>query len=129
MNVLAIDYGQRTIGMAWYQEGLDVVLPYGIISAKTKAEQVHKLSSLIKEEGINKVVFGLPLTLDDGSENHHTKRIREFVKQLESTVDVPIVFTDERLSSQAADEMGGEVSRDEKAAMVILESFKMYGAL
>ncbi len=129
MNILAVDYGQRIIGLAWMQEGLDVVLPYGIIDTKHKDEQLQKLAALIKEEKIDNVVFGLPLTLDDGLENHHTKRIRTFVTQLQERVNATIVFADERLSSQEADEMGGAASRDEKAAMLILETFRMYGAL
>jgi RNase H-fold protein (predicted Holliday junction resolvase) len=59
----------------------------------------------------------------DGKENKNTERIRKFVEELKLEVDIPIEFFDERFSSQQADAMGGGVSRDEKAAMVVLQSY------
>ena len=133
MNLLAIDYGTRNIGLAWMQEGLDIVLPYGNIDAKNAMNEIPKL---IKEEGIHKVVLGLPLTMDEGTENKNTKRIRSFASELKEKTDIPICFVDETLSSQAADDMfgmdgGAEVSasRDERAAMQILYTYKEQGEI
>lgn len=124
MNILAIDYGTKRIGLAWMQEGLDVVLPFGqIISLKSKVIS-PELVDLIRTERINKIIVGLPITLEDGSENPNTERVRAFGKALQEATGVEVVFEDERLSSAEADEMGGEASRDEKAAMVILRQYQ-----
>lgn len=122
MNILAIDYGQRNIGLAWMQEGLDVVLPYGVI--QNDESGLGDLQVLIKKEGIQKIVLGLPLDLNEGTENMNTKRVREFGAKLEKQTGLLVDYIDERLSSFEADQMGGDASRDEKAAMVILETYK-----
>jgi len=119
MNLLAIDYGTKNIGLAWVSTGLGVVLPYGIIKDKNLAE----LAKLIKKENIDKVIVGLPFGLEK-KENENTKKIRKFTSDLKDLIDIPIDFEDERFSSQAADRMGeGGVSRDEKSAMVILQGY------
>lgn len=142
MNILAIDYGVKNIGLAWCQIGLDVVLPYGKLKT---SDWETKLVNLIKEEGINKIVVGLPLG-QGGKENDNTKRTRDFVDELKTKIDPPVEFVDERYSSKQADKMEDPISskessrysthaglrqvktanrssRDERAAMVILESY------
>ena len=121
MNILALDYGRKNIGLAWCQEALGVVLPYGkIINHKSK---IKNFIDLIKKERIDLVVIGLPLGLD-GKENENTKNVRAFGEVLKSEVRVPISYVDERFSSHAADRFGAEgASRDEKAAMVILQGY------
>ncbi|PIZ95144.1 MAG: Holliday junction resolvase RuvX [Candidatus Magasanikbacteria bacterium CG_4_10_14_0_2_um_filter_37_12] len=122
MNILAIDYGKKRIGLAWMQEGLDVVLPFGTIVEEKGKTSKEKLLSLIKEECIEKIVIGLPLGLD-GKENDNTKKVRDFVEELKKEINISVEFIDERFSSLGADAMGGSVSRDEKAAMLILQSY------
>ncbi len=126
MNILGIDYGQKNIGLAWMQLGLDVVLPFGRMTEKVPEKQIEKIVSLIKEEKINRVAIGLPLTLEDGTENKNTERVRAFGEKIEEAAGVPVVYVDERLSSFEADDMGGDVTRDEKAAMVILETYRAH---
>ena len=123
MNLLGIDYGQRNIGLAWMQEGLDLILPYGLIKQKKGEALSSELVALIQEENIHTLIIGLPLTLEDGTENANTKRVRAFGTLLQEKTSLPIEYVDERLSSQAADEMGGNASRDEKSAMIILQNY------
>ncbi len=119
MNILAVDYGTKNIGLAWAQIGLGVVLPYGVI----KDKNLDELAKLIKKENIDKVVIGLPFGLEE-KENENTKKIKQFASDLKNLINIPIEFEDERFSSQAADRMGeGGASRDEKSAMVILQSY------
>lgn len=121
-NILAVDFGKKRIGLAWLQPGIDVVLPYGLIEGKDDTEKLGKLADLVKEEGITDVIIGLPLG-EDGKENDNTKRVRTFAASLEKAAKVSTTFIDERHSSRAADQMDGDASRDEKAAMVILQSY------
>ena len=119
MNILAIDYGTKNIGLAWVATGLGVVLPYGVIKDKNLVE----LAKLIKKENIDKVIVGLPFGLEK-KENENTKKIKKFTSDLKDLIDIPVEFEDERFSSQAADRMGeGGASRDEKAAMIILQGY------
>jgi putative Holliday junction resolvase len=116
MNILSIDYGEKRIGLAWVDTGIGVVLPFGL--ALNKAE----LIKIIQEEKPDKLIIGLPLSLQN-QETKHTEEIRKFADKLTSQIDVPIEFFDERFTSQQADAMGGSVSRDEKSAMAILEGY------
>jgi len=120
MNILGIDYGKKRIGLAWVQEGLDVVLPYGIM--KNEQLIINKLATMVDEEKINKIVVGLPLGLD-GEENENTKSVRGFVDELKEEIEIEIQFVDERFTSKQADRMGGDASLDEKSAMLILQSY------
>ncbi|MFA4831528.1 MAG: Holliday junction resolvase RuvX [Patescibacteria group bacterium] len=130
MNILGIDYGRKNIGLAWVETGLGVVLPFGqfLISdfriSRSERDPVlaGQISDLIAKEKIDKIVVGLPIGLD-GKENENTKIVQAFVKELKKRIDLPIEFVDERFTSRQADAMGGTVSRDEKAAMVILQSY------
>lgn len=118
MNILAIDYGKKNIGLAWCDTGIGAPLPYGII----KDQKIGDLAELINEEKIDRVVIGLPLGLD-GKENANTAKVRDFGKKLESQIKARIEFFDERFTSAEADSMGGSVSRDEKSALVILQAY------
>jgi putative Holliday junction resolvase len=116
MNILSVDYGQKRIGLAWSDTTIGVVLPFGVV--KNEAE----LIKIIGEEKPDKIIFGLPLSLQN-QETKHTEEIRKFVDKISSQIEVPIEFFDERFSSAQADAMGSGVSRDEKSAMIILEGY------
>lgn len=128
MNILAIDFGTKNIGLAWCDTAIGVVLPYGQV--KGEKGKVKELAELIKKEKIDKVVIGLPVGLN-GAENENTKRIRAFAEELKNEIDAPVEFANEMFSSQEADRMGGGgapstklgASRDEKSAMIILGSY------
>ena len=123
MNILGIDFGTKNIGLAWVDTGFGAVLPYGLIKEIKGKSKVEQLADLIKKERIEKVVIGLPMSLKGGEENKNTERIRAFAEEIKSAVSVPVEFMNEMFSSQQADRMGGDVSRDEKSAMIILEDW------
>ena len=123
MNILGIDYGKKRIGLAWLQTGLDIILPFGLVQEKTREEQLKKLASIIKEENIDKVVFGWPITLEDMTENENTERIKKIADDLHKMTGKEFEFVDERLTTAEAKAMEGDASLDEKAAMLILKTF------
>ena len=123
MNILGVDYGKKRIGLAWCDTAVGVVLPFGVVETSDFGLQTSALVALIQKERIEKVVVGLPLGLD-GKENENTKTVQTFVDMLKSEVRVPIAMVDERFTSAQADRMtGGDASRDEKAAMVIVQTY------
>jgi len=74
MNILAIDFGTKKIGLAWVQKELGVVLPYGVVEEKPGESRHEQLVNLIKEERADKLVVGLPISADsDVEENENTK--------------------------------------------------------
>jgi len=123
MNILGIDYGKNKIGLAWLQTSLDIILPFGLVIEKTREEQLRKLAKIIKEENIDKIVFGFPLTLEDMTENKNTERIKNFAEDLYKLTNKEFEFVDERLTTSEARAMEGDASLDEKAAMLILKTY------
>jgi len=122
MHILAVDFGTKNVGLAWADTTLGVILPYGTVQGKTTDIKARELAKLINEERISKVLVGFPLGLD-GQENKNTERVKKFVFEVQKGTDVTVEYVDERFSSQQADEMTGGVTRDERAAMVILQGY------
>ena len=122
MNILSVDFGTKNIGLAWADTGIGAVLPYGLIKEEKFKTKLDQLADIIEVEKIDKVVIGLPMNLN-GGENKNTERIRKFAEDLKGKISVPIEFMNEMFTSQQADRMGGDASRDEKSAMVILEDY------
>lgn len=120
MNVLAIDFGTKNIGLAWSDTGIGVVFPFGVIKNEDPGKAKRELLDFIKKERADVLVVGLPFAMD-GGENKNTERIRDFISTLDTTVKIE--FIDERFSSRQADRSEGGASRDEKSAMIILESY------
>ncbi len=119
MNILAIDYGKKRLGLAWLDTNIGVTLPFGVIM---RVNALIELLDIIKEERIDTIVMGNPLTLS-GEESEFMAEIRLFAGELSDKSAKKIYFVDERFTSREADNMGGDASRDEKAAMLILEVY------
>ncbi len=123
MNILAVDYGQKRIGLAFKARDLEVIFPYGIIINNNIDDSVEKLKDLILEKHVDLVIFGLPLSLN-GQENNNTKRVRSFADLLQLRMPSLIIdFIDERFTTKESEKDHGAVSLDEKSAMLILESY------
>lgn len=122
MNILGVDWGKKRIGLAWVQSGLDVVLPFGVIDA-SKKDPIVEIETIVREEGIELVVIGLPKALS-GEEGDNALSVRAVGEKIAQKTGVKVQFLDERFSSQAADRFGADgASRDEKAAMIIVQAF------
>ena len=122
MSILAIDYGSKRVGLAWTDTSLGVILPFGFVEKPSLKEKIGELAAILAKEKVNKIIVGFPLGLN-GKENANTERVKKFVFELQKHTGVPVQFFDERFSSYAADATGEGVSRDERSAMIILESF------
>jgi putative Holliday junction resolvase len=125
MNILAIDFGQRRTGLAWCNSALGVVLPFGLLRHTSSDELLTQLCSLITEERIDEIVLGLPLPVENMNPDTapNVLRVKSFGDQLAQQANKPVHYVDERFSSAQADRMGGDISRDEKSAMIILEGY------
>jgi putative Holliday junction resolvase len=122
MNLLGIDFGTKRTGVAWVDTDIGVVLPLGLVEGKNLAEISKKLIKIILEEKPDKIIFGLPVSLDN-QESANTNRVREFAKKIKEQTKIEIDFMDERFSSQMADREPGLISRDEASAVIILSDY------
>ena len=65
------------------------------------ADAIENISTLIKNEKIDRVLVGHPLGLD-GSSTAQTQSVESFAAQLRQAVDIPVELVDERYSSREA---------------------------
>ncbi len=126
MSVLALDVGERRIGVA-VSEGL-LATPHGVIHRRSKAQDFAAVARLVAELGAEKVVVGLPLSLS-GDMGPQARRVTRYAQALAKALPVPVELYDERYSTVTADELlveGGRKRRtpiDAAAAAVILQGY------
>jgi len=114
--VLAIDHGQARIGLAATDElGIAAHAVETIHTART--DPVQRITELISERGIRLILLGLPLRLD-GTEGDAARRVRAFGTKLTGAIPgVPLLYSDERLSTTTASQKlreAGKSARDQK---------------
>ena len=134
-RTLGLDVGDRRIGIAITDRlGLTVQARPTRVRTSVDAD-IDYLRTLIREEEVEKVVVGLPLYMD-GRKSRQTERVEAFAELLRRSVDIPVIFQDERLTSFAAEQelesMGMDWRQrrqrvDELAARLILEDFLREG--
>ncbi len=124
MRVLAVDYGEKRVGLAVGELGSELVLPRGALERKDDRTLIAALAALVREDGVSKIVVGDPVNMA-GKPTEQTKQTRAFAEELKAAVRVPVELVDERLTSQEADRATGEGtrSRDEVAAMRLLAAY------
>src|SRR6478609_8833873 len=93
MRTLGIDYGRRRVGIAMSDEGGKLATPIEVMEVDPNL--VESIRKLIRAEGVQRVVVGLPVNMD-GSIGEAAKEVVAWAKQLEG---MEVVFVDERLSS------------------------------
>ncbi len=101
MRYLAIDYGTKRTGLAICDPREIVSSPLTILQGGEAL--CRRIAEIARQEKVEAFVVGLPLNMDD-SEGFQAKRVRDFADHLARTLDLPVLFQDERLSSYAAAE-------------------------
>jgi len=128
MRYLAIDLGDKRTGLAICDAEEVLASPLCLIEGQ--ANLITQIKKIVYDEQVGGVVIGLPLNMDD-TEGPKAKQIRVFAKELGESVELPIYFQDERLTSfDAEKKLAGEYTRKKKkkrldaiAAAAILQAF------
>ncbi len=130
-RILALDVGDRTIGLALSDELGLTAQGRPTLQRQNLRRDLEALSHLVTEEGVGEVVVGLPLRLD-GHPGPQAEKVLAFVESLRATLPVPVTTWDERLTSVAAERVlleGGvrraqrKAVRDRLAAVLILQGY------
>jgi putative Holliday junction resolvase len=134
-RLLAIDLGERRIGLAYADPGGTFALPAGFLEVRSEEDATTQLAELIAEENVTEVVVGLPYNMD-GSDSAGVKKVMVLLQMLQDKLAKPVLFHpwDERLTSHQAQGLlveaelkhSGKRRRgrvDAVAASLILQSF------
>jgi putative Holliday junction resolvase len=102
--VLAIDYGNKKIGLAISSPDHSIAMPHSIILTNKEQEKLNKIANFIVKCNICAIVVGFPVNMD-GTNGDQTKIVIDFANKLAKKTNLPIYLQDERLTSKAADSL------------------------
>lgn len=128
--LLAVDPGTKRVGIA-ASTILGTVHPVGFLEASPREAMLRNLKALASDRDCVGIVVGLPINMD-GSEGPAAKSARELGEEIVRTTGLPVDFSDERLTSHAAEEALGpmELTRKKKkgrtdavAAALLLQTY------
>ena len=131
MRIMAIDYGDRRIGLAVSDERAILVGDAWTMNEWNMERAVKRIGKLVTERNIGKLVLGLPKTMD-GTEGERAALSREFAELLRAETGLEVVLWDERRSSIEAHAILHANGRKEKdhrknvdavAASLMLEGY------
>jgi putative Holliday junction resolvase len=101
MRILGVDFGDRNIGLAVSDTLLLTAQVIGRYRLRNKEENKKYFLELVSKYDISEIVIGLPLRMD-GSPGTRVEKTKKFARWLERTLNLPIVFWDERLTTRQA---------------------------
>jgi len=137
MRIIALDVGDKTIGVALSDELLITAQGLMTIERVGIRKDTGKIMELIREHNCGIVVVGLPKNLN-GTDSIQTEKVYEFKTMLENKMkssgmgQIGIVFQDERFTTLMAEKVliEADVSRkkrkdviDKQAAVLILQGY------
>jgi putative Holliday junction resolvase len=137
-RILAIDYGKKRIGLAFYDRDLGVPLPIAPIIEASEEAQLRKIMAEAQRREVELLLLGIPL-LEHPSNRRQRLEFSSFGEKLSDLLGIPLRYQDEYLSSGEAERrhfslhpprnLGESMAMrrsgriDSIAALVILEDF------
>ncbi|PWH20752.1 MAG: Holliday junction resolvase RuvX [Ardenticatenia bacterium] len=128
MVIIALDIGERRIGVAVSDPTGTLATPHGIIERRSRAEDFATIGELVHRLGAQRVIVGLPISLN-GTIGSQARRVIRYAKALSKVLTVPVEMVDERYSTSIAQELLTEAGYrkrahlDAAAAAVILQEY------
>jgi len=131
VRILAIDLGEKRVGLALSDELELSAAPLEVVDFKDSQTLIEHICSVVKRRLVKAIVIGLPLNMD-GSRGEKAQEAAVFAGLLKEAANLPVILWDERLTSRQAQRvlLEGGVSRtqrkrttDKVAAAVLLQSY------
>ena len=130
-RILGIDFGDKNIGLAVSDKLQLTAQPLALYRTKGRqADQIY-FKKLSAEYEIEKIVIGLPLRMN-GTLGTRAEKTKVFASWLGKSLNLPVVFWDERLTTQQAFKILKEqktrhqrkkILKDQISASLILSSY------
>lgn len=129
MRSMALDLGDQYIGIALSDTLGMIARPYKVMKRTSRVNDFKTYQNLIEAFNVQAIIVGLPINMD-GTEGKQARWVRDYMADFQLTCDTPVVFWDERLSTETAVEIlnasGKQTTHarvDAVAAAVILQSY------
>lgn len=131
MRILGIDFGEKHIGLAVSDRLGITAQPLAQYQLKGPKADRKYFQEIITRYDIKKIVVGLPLQMD-GTAGPQAEKSQKFAHWLESSLKLPVVMWDERLTTKHAIKIMDEQKiksqhkkqyRDQISASLILSNY------
>lgn len=106
--IIALDVGDRRIGVAASDPTGLLASPVGAIIRTDLASTLDGISSVVRDRGATSILVGVPLGLQ-GEATKRSEDIRLLAARIGAHTGLPMVFRDERNTSQDASQMATAV--------------------
>lgn len=126
-KLMGIDHGLKRIGVAVSDASRLVARELAVIHRQSKAEDFARINALAAQENAVAFVVGVPTNYEGSSAQ--ADMVKNWVKNLRKTTNLPVILWDEQLTSEDARELARQRRRkpgvpiDDLAARVILQSY------
>ena len=100
-RILALDYGEKNIGLACTDELGLTVQPLPSIQNPGKRGLIKRLRAIIQDMGVQKIVLGIPINMD-GTRGDAAIRMEKLQESLKSGLNIQLVGVEETLSTVEA---------------------------
>jgi len=131
MRILAVDHGEKRIGLALSDPTATIASPLQIIKHTTRLMDAAQVANLASENNVELIIIGQSFD-EEGKPNLAGRRAANFADVLKEQTDIPVELVDESFSTQDARstviEMGLPRKKrrghhDALAAVMILRSY------
>ncbi len=131
MRSLALDIGDKRIGVALSDPEGILASPFTIIHCRDETADIEAIVDIIRQNQVEQVIVGLPYSMN-GSLGIQAEKVKAFTQELRRHTEVPVEFRDERLSTVSAKRLmqagkgkkkWQKVRHDAVAAALILQSY------
>ncbi|PIP21534.1 MAG: Holliday junction resolvase RuvX [Candidatus Nealsonbacteria bacterium CG23_combo_of_CG06-09_8_20_14_all_40_13] len=128
MSFLGLDVGDKKIGVAISHSE---VLANEYATLENNPEIFEQISKICQSENMEKIVVGLPISAS-GEDSAQAKKTRQFAKNLQGKIDLPVILENETLTTMEAEQIlcdeGLTVAQakervDQLSAKLILQQF------
>lgn len=129
---LGLDFGDRRVGIAISDWEKAIAFPRGFLEYESQNVLINHLKNLCQEEGVKKIILGLPIHMD-GRVGERAEKTKIFAEQLKKYLSgIELIYFDERLSTEYARQVlykQGISSKDQKgkrdalSAQIILQNY------
>jgi putative Holliday junction resolvase len=118
-RLLALDLGEKNIGIALSDTGLTIASPLATRKRTKFAQDFMAVATLMTEHGARGLVVGLPLNMN-GTEGPAAQSARAFARNFAARSELPVLLWDERLSTAAVTRtlLDADASRKRRAELV-----------
>ena len=107
MRVLGLDFGSKTVGVAVSDALMITAQPVETITRKDEnklRQTLARIEQLAKEYEVDKIVLGMPKNMNNTLGERAEKTIA-FKENLERRSGIEVILWDERLTTQAAEQV------------------------